>query len=108
MRSVAQRINIKRLVRDLRSSIARWRVAPLSLASVIVDEPTAALGLKETHMVLDLTRRVRERGLPVILISQCAPNVFEVADRVHIQRLGRRSAVAIIIGAMAGEKVAKN
>jgi len=83
---------------------------------VIMDEPTAALGVKETHMVLDLIRRVRERGLPVILISHNMPNVFEVADRVHIQRLGRRvaviepksfsmsDAVAIMTGAMAGEE----
>jgi fructose transport system ATP-binding protein len=82
-----------------------------------MDEPTAALGVKETHMVLDLIRRVRERGLPVILISHNMPNVFEVADRVHIQRLGRRvaviepknfsmsDAVAIMTGAMAGEEL---
>jgi fructose transport system ATP-binding protein len=63
-------------------------------------------------MVLDLIRRVRERGLPVILISHNMPHVFEVADRIHIQRLGRRAAlvktseikmpdaVAIMTGAM--------
>ena len=44
-------------------------------------------------MVLDLIRRVRDRGLPVILISHNMPHVFEVADRIHIQRLGRRVAV---------------
>jgi fructose transport system ATP-binding protein len=82
-----------------------------------MDEPTAALGVKESGMVLDLIQRVRERGLPVILISHNMPHVFEVADRVHIQRLGRRvavirphnfsmsDAVAIMTGAMAGEEV---
>src|SRR4029453_13467990 len=50
----------------------------------IMEEPTAALGVKETHMVLDLIRKVRDRGLPVILISHNMPNVFEGADRVHI------------------------
>ena len=44
-------------------------------------------------MVLDLIRRVRDRGLPVILISHNMPHVFEVADRIHIMRLGRRVAV---------------
>ena len=60
---------------------------------VIMDEPTAALGVKETGQVLDLIRRVRDRGLPVILISHDMPHVFDLADRVHIMRLGRRVAV---------------
>ena len=60
---------------------------------MIMDEPTAALGVKETRQVLDLIGRVRERGLPVILISHDMPHVFELADRVHIMRLGRRVAV---------------
>ena len=58
-----------------------------------MDEPTAALGVKETGQVLDLIRRVRERGLPVILISHDMPHVFELADRISIMRLGRRVAV---------------
>ena len=80
-----------------------------------MDEPTAALGVKETRQVLDLIRRVRERGLPVILISHDMPHVFELADRIHIMRLGRRvavvtpqthtmaEAVAIMTGATAAE-----
>jgi fructose transport system ATP-binding protein len=84
---------------------------------VIMDEPTAALGVKEGNMVLDLIRRVRDKGLPVILISHNMPHVFEVADRIHIQRLGRRAAVvdpkvigmsdtvAIMTGAMAAEEL---
>jgi fructose transport system ATP-binding protein len=58
-----------------------------------MDEPTAALGVKESNMVLELIRRVRDRGLPVILISHNMPHVFEIADRVHIARLGKRAAV---------------
>jgi fructose transport system ATP-binding protein len=58
-----------------------------------MDEPTAALGVKETRQVLDLIRQVRERGLPVILISHDMPHVFELADRIHIMRLGKRVAV---------------
>jgi fructose transport system ATP-binding protein len=103
-----------------RQGVAVARSAAFARHVVIMDEPTAALGVKETRMVLDLLLRVRERGLPVILISHNMPNVFEVADRVHIQRLGRRiavikphefsmsDAVAIMTGAMAGEQVAKN
>ncbi len=100
-----------------RQGVAVARSAAFARHVVILDEPTAALGVKETGMVLDLIRRVRERGLPVILISHNMPNVFEVADRVHIQRLGRRiavikpqefsmsDAVAIMTGAMVGEHV---
>ena len=58
-----------------------------------MDEPTAALGVKETRQVLDLIRRVRERGMPVILISHDMPHVFELADRIQIMRLGRRVAI---------------
>ena len=101
-----------------RQGVAVARSAAFARHVVIMDEPTAALGVKETHMVLDLIRSVRDRGLPVILISHNMPNVFDVADRVHIQRLGRRvavikphefsmsDAVAIMTGAMVGEKVA--
>ena len=60
---------------------------------MILDEPTAALGVKESGLVLQLIRDLRDRGLAVILISQNMPHVFEVADRIHIQRLGRRVAV---------------
>lgn len=58
-----------------------------------MDEPTAALGVKESRMVVELIQEVRLRGLPVILISHNMPQVFELADRIHIQRLGRRIAV---------------
>jgi fructose transport system ATP-binding protein len=100
-----------------RQGVAVARSAAFARHVVIMDEPTAALGVKESHMVLDLIRQVRDRGLPVILISHNMPHVFEVSDRVHIQRLGRRvavvspkdfamaDAVAIMTGAMAGEEV---
>ena len=103
-----------------RQGVAVARSAAFASNVVIMDEPTAALGVKESHMVLDLIRKVRDRGLPVILISHNMPQVFEVADRVHIQRLGRRvavieprnfkmsDAVAIMTGAMVGERVERN
>jgi fructose transport system ATP-binding protein len=76
-----------------RQGVAVARSAAFGRHVVIMDEPTAALGVKESNQVLDLIRRVRERGLPVILISHDMPHVWEVADRIHVQRLGKRIAV---------------
>ncbi|GAA5532125.1 ATP-binding cassette domain-containing protein [Deinococcus aluminii] len=76
-----------------RQGVAVARSAAFARHVVILDEPTAALGVKEGNMVLDLIRRVRDNGLPVIIISHNMPHVFEIADRIHIQRLGRRAAV---------------
>src|SRR5256886_1485180 len=76
-----------------RQGVAVARAAAWARRLVIMDEPTAALGVKETGQVIDLIKRVRERGLPVILISHDMPHVFELADRIHIMRLGRRVAV---------------
>jgi fructose transport system ATP-binding protein len=77
-----------------RQGVAVARAAAWARRVVIMDEPTAALGVKETRQVLDLILRVREGGLPVILISHDMPHVFELADRIHIMRLGKRVAVA--------------
>ena len=76
-----------------RQAVAVARSAAFGSKVVILDEPTAALGVKEGNRVLQLIRDVRARGLPVILISHNMPHVFEVADRIHIQRLGRRATV---------------
>ena len=76
-----------------RQGVAVARAATWAQRLEIMDEPTAALGVKETRQVLDLILRVRERGLPVILISHDMPHVFELADRIHIMRLGKRAAV---------------
>jgi fructose transport system ATP-binding protein len=76
-----------------RQGVAVARAAAFASHVVIMDEPTAALGVKESGKVLELIARVRDSGLPVILISHNMPHVFEVADRIHIQRLGRRVAV---------------
>ena len=76
-----------------RQGVAVARSAAFAQNVVIMDEPTAALGVKESRMVVELIRQVRSRGLPVILISHNMPLVFELADRIHIQRLGRRVAV---------------
>jgi fructose transport system ATP-binding protein len=76
-----------------RQCVAVGRAAAFAQHVVIMDEPTAALGVKEGNMVLELIRRVRDKGLPVVLISHNMPHVFEVADRIHVARLGKRAAV---------------
>jgi fructose transport system ATP-binding protein len=76
-----------------RQAVAVARAAAFGSKVVILDEPTAALGVRESEQVLRLIRDLRERGLAVILISHNMPNVFEVADRIHIQRLGRCAGV---------------
>jgi len=76
-----------------RQGVAVVRSAAFGKRVIIMDEPTAALGVRESGMVMDLIRQIRERGLPVILISHDMPHVFEVADRIHVHRLGKRTAV---------------
>ena len=76
-----------------RQGVAVARSAAFARHVVIMDEPTAALGVKDSNMVLALIRRVRDRGLPVVLISHDMPHVFEIADRIHVARLGKRAAV---------------
>jgi fructose transport system ATP-binding protein len=76
-----------------RQGVAVARAAAWASKLVIMDEPTAALGVKESGQVLELIKRVRDNGLPVILISHNMPHVFEIADRIHIHRLGKRVAV---------------
>ena len=100
-----------------RQCVAVARAAAFAEHVVILDEPTAALGVKEGNMVLELIRRVRDKGLPVILISHNMPHVFEIADRIHVARLGQRAAVlnpkkismsdtvAVMTGAMAPENI---
>ncbi len=76
-----------------RQAVAVARAAAFGSKVVVLDEPTAALGVKEGNMVLRMIEQLRDRGLPVILISHNMPHVFEVADRIHIQRLGARAGV---------------
>ncbi|MEV4311696.1 ATP-binding cassette domain-containing protein [Actinocrispum sp. NPDC049592] len=76
-----------------RQAVAVARAAAFGTRVVIMDEPTAALGVAESAKVLELIGRIRDRGLPVVLISHNMPHVFEIADRVHVHRLGKRVAV---------------
>ncbi|MEM8956573.1 MAG: ATP-binding cassette domain-containing protein [Pseudomonadota bacterium] len=108
--------NINQAVETLsggqRQGVAVARAAAFGSKVIILDEPTAALGVKESRKVLELILDVKARGIPIILISHNMPHVFEVADRIHIHRLGQRlcvikpddfkmsDAVALMTGAM--------
>lgn len=93
-----------------RQSIAVARSVVWASKVVLLDEPTAALGVVQRGHVLDLIRRVRDRGLTVVLISHNMPEVLEVADRIEVLRLGKRVAVFDaartsldqLVGAMTG------
>lgn len=112
--------NISQAVETLsggqRQGVAVARAAAFGSKVIIMDEPTAALGVKESRRVLELILDVKRRGLPIVLISHNMPQVFEVADRIHIHRLGKRlcvidpkkytmsDAVAFMTGAKAPPK----
>lgn len=89
--------NINQAVETLsggqRQGVAVARAAAFGSKVIILDEPTAALGVKESRRVLELILDVRARGIPIVLISHNMPHVFEVADRIHVHRLGRRLCV---------------
>jgi D-xylose transport system ATP-binding protein len=76
-----------------RQSIAVARAVMWNNRVVFLDEPTAALGVAQTRQVLDLVLRLREQGLAVVLVSHNRNDVFEVADRITVLRLGRNVAV---------------
>ncbi len=113
IQNLAQRVET--LSGGQRQAVAVARAAAFGSKVVILDEPTAALGVRESAQVLGMIRDLRDQGLPVILISHNMPHVFDVADRIHIQRLGARAAVvkpgecsmndavAIMTGAMVVE-----
>ncbi|HAM25254.1 MAG TPA: sugar ABC transporter ATP-binding protein [Microbacteriaceae bacterium] len=86
-------VAIENLSGGQRQAVAVARAAAFGSKVVVLDEPTAALGVRESNQVLELIRRLRDQGIPVILVSHNMPHVFDVADRIHIQRLGKRAAV---------------
>ncbi|WP_026924317.1 ATP-binding cassette domain-containing protein [Glycomyces arizonensis] len=85
-------VPVENLSGGQRQAVAVARAAAFGSKVVVLDEPTAALGVRESGQVLDMIAGLRDRGVPVILISHDMPQVFEVADRIHIQRLGKRAA----------------
>jgi simple sugar transport system ATP-binding protein len=99
-----------------RQSIAVSRAATWANRLVIMDEPTAALGVVQSRAVLELIRRVRDQGIAVIIISHNMPEVLAVSDRVEVLRLGRRVArfvtadtdMEALVAAMTGARVQEN
>jgi simple sugar transport system ATP-binding protein len=93
-----------------RQSVAVARAVAFASRIIFMDEPTAALGVVQRGRVLDVIRRVRDRGVSVVLVSHNMPEVLAVADRVEVLRLGRRVAsftasqtsVEELVGAMTG------
>lgn len=96
-----------------RQSVAVARAVTWATRVVFLDEPTAALGVVQTERVLDSIRRVRDRGITVVLISHNMPQVIEIADRIEVLRMGRRVArftagdvdVERLVAAMTGALV---
>jgi fructose transport system ATP-binding protein len=91
IKSVAQ--PVENLSGGQRQGVAVARAAAFGKKVIIMDEPTAALGVRESGTVIALIKEIRSRGIPVVLISHDMPHVFEVADRIHVHRTGRRAAV---------------
>lgn len=93
-----------------RQSVAVARAVTWADKLVVMDEPTAALGIPQTRAVLDLIRRVRDSGRSILLISHNLPDVLAVSDHIQVLRLGRRVAQLTtadtteeeIVGAMTG------
>jgi D-xylose transport system ATP-binding protein len=91
LRSV--RLRVASLSGGQRQAIAVAKAVMWNSKVVILDEPTAALGVAQTRQVLDLVRRLADKGLGVILISHNMHDVFEVADRISVLRLGQQVGV---------------
>jgi fructose transport system ATP-binding protein len=91
VQNISQRVET--LSGGQRQGVAVARAAAFGSRVVIMDEPTAALGVKESRRVLELILDVRRRGVSIVLISHNMPHIFEIADRIHIHRLGRRLTV---------------
>jgi simple sugar transport system ATP-binding protein len=99
-----------------KQSVAIARAAMWASRVIIMDEPTAALGVIQTAKVLELIKRIRDRGVAVIFISHNLPQVLEVSDRIEVLRLGARVArfrkggtdvdrlIAAISGAFSNEE----
>ncbi len=93
-----------------RQGVAVARAVMWASKVVIMDEPTAALGVAQTALVLNLMRQVRDNGIPVVFISHNMPHVFEVADRIVVLRLGevvaeldpRQATIDDSVSAMTG------
>jgi simple sugar transport system ATP-binding protein len=86
------RADVKHFSGGQKQSVAIARAAMWGKRLVVMDEPTAALGVVQTQAVLGLIKRLKERGIPVVMISHSIPEVMAVADRIVVLRLGRNAA----------------
>lgn len=97
-----------------RQSVAIARAAHWGTRVILLDEPTAALGVHRTAKVLELIARIRDRGTGIVLISHNMPQIFEIADRIVVLRHGRvafeakvaETTIEQVVGAMVGERAA--
>jgi len=89
-----------------RQSVAIARSLIGEAKVVLLDEPTAALGVAQTEQVLALIKRLREQGLGVVVISHNLANVFDVVDRIFVLRLGRKAGTYAVGETSQGEIVA--
>ena len=111
LKSVGQSVGL--LSGGQRQSVAVARAISWGRKVVIMDEPTAALGVRESRGVLDLIKRVKERGISVVLISHNMPHVFELTDRIFVMRHGRcagdlvtkDASMSDVVGLMTGVNV---
>jgi simple sugar transport system ATP-binding protein len=99
-------VSVASLSGGQRQGVAVSRAVTWASRVVFMDEPTAALGVVQSRNVHELIRRVRSSGLAVVLISHNLPEVFEVADRIEVMRLGRRVARFEATGTSMDEIVA--
>ncbi|HVN14737.1 MAG TPA: ATP-binding cassette domain-containing protein [Anaerolineales bacterium] len=99
-----------------RQSVAISRAVMWNSKLVILDEPTAALGVLQSHQVLELIKNLRQQGLAVIVISHNLADIFEVVDRISVLRLGRNNGVfnvhgtsqEQVVGAITGAEFGTN
>lgn len=104
LKSVRQPVGL--LSGGQRQSVAVARAISWGRKIVIMDEPTAALGVRESRGVLDLIKRVKQRGISVVLISHNIPHVFEVTDRIFVLRHGQEAGTLVTKDSHVGEVVA--
>lgn len=106
----SRRGSVRALSGGQRQGVAVARAVAWATSIVLFDEPTAALGVVQTHNVLEMARHVADRGLAVVFVSHSMPDVLSVSDRIEVLRLGRRVArferasasIDLLVAAMTG------
>ena len=116
MRVPSVRVPVGMLSGGQRQAVAVARAFAQGSSIILMDEPTAALGIRERHHVLDLVQELRDQGRTVLIISHDLETIFDVSDAIHVMRLGRRvgsrrtadtsreEVVALITGSAAADE----